>query len=316
MIKEYFEVVLPHNELFKIRRWIDNKHINYRGIVLIVHGMAEHIDRYDNFGFSLAKAGYIVYGYNQRGHKEHLINKDDYGYISDNDGFKVLVNDLSSIYNKLKDLYPHLPIFLFGHSMGSFVQQRFIQLKKQNFDGLILSGSARNPNLRLYFGLLVAKISVMFYGRRYRSKILNKLIFESYNKLFKPNRTSLDWLNRDKKEVDKYDKDDYCGGLFTNSYYKDFFKCLIKINNNNNLINKNLPILLISGSDDPVGGMGKFVKSLYNSYKKLKIKDVKILLYNGARHEILLETNKEEIYSDIIKWLNNHIKLENYENIS
>lgn len=276
----------------------------YKGIVIIVHGMAEHIDRYENFINHLAEDGYVVYGYNQRGHKDTIKNNDDYGYMSDNDNFEILVDDLHEVVQKAKTEY-NLPVYVFGHSMGSFVTNRYIE-EYNEVNGVILCGSSKNPNLMLKCGIFFAKMINAFKGRRYRSNFLNSLTFGSYNKSFKPNRTEYDWLNRDESEVDKYVNDSYCGGIFTAAYFKDFLKGLLNITKNVKNINKDLPIYIISGSKDPVGSMGKGVNALYNSLKKQNVNNLKLKLYEGARHEILLETCKEEVINDVISWLNNN----------
>lgn len=192
---------------------------SFKGVFLISHGMAEHIERYDGFANELAQKGYIVYGHNQRGHKDTILSQQDYGYMGEGDNFEIMVTDLLEICEIITEENPNLPIILFGHSMGSFIGQRFAQLYGNKINGLILSGSSQNPNLLLSVGLLIARITSKFKGRRYRSNLLNNLSFKAYNNVFKPNRTEFDWLNRDEKEVDKYIADPYCGGIFTAAYF-------------------------------------------------------------------------------------------------
>lgn len=276
-----------------------------KGIVIIVHGMAEHIDRYDNLMTQLSANNYIAVGYNQRGHFEGINDPKDYGFISELDGFSFLVNDLTTIFKQLKDKHPELPIFIFGHSMGSFITQRFGQLQGSKIDGLILCGTGVNNNFKLKTAKLLSKWIVKFKGPRHKCKLLDKMTFGAYNKLFKPNRTEFDWLNTIESEVDKYIEDDYCGGIFSAAFFRDFFNMLITINNNNELISKDVPVLLIGGKEDPVGNKGKSVEKLYNEYLKFKIKDVSMTLYEG-RHEILHDIDKEKIINDVIAWLNLH----------
>lgn len=293
---------LSQNGNIKGYKWFKSD-AEYKGVVLISHGMAEHIERYDEFAKLLADNNYIVYGHNQRGHKDTILSKDDYGYMSDGDNFYIMVNDISETCDIIRKDYPDLPITLFGHSMGSFVSQRFAQLHGNKINNLIVCGSSQNPNVMLNIGLFIAKTVCKFKGRRYRSKLLNSLSFGAYNSKFKPNRTEYDWLNRDEKEVDKYVNDPYCGGIFTAAYFKDFFKGLKDINKNFDLVPKNLPILIISGADDPVGECSKNVTKLYETYKKEEISDLTFKLYDGARHEILLELCKDEVKKDILNWL-------------
>ncbi|HOR17613.1 MAG TPA: lysophospholipase [Bacilli bacterium] len=278
----------------------------FKGAFLISHGMAEHIERYDEFARELAEHNYIVYGHNQRGHKDTILSKQDYGYMGENNNFEIMVTDLSEICDVIKEEHPELPIILFGHSMGSFVSQRFAQLYGNKINGLIITGSSQNSNLLLSVGLLIARIICKLKGRRYRSNLLNDLSFKSFNKVFKPNRTEFDWLNRDEKEVDKYVADPYCGGIFSAAYFKDFFKALKDINANFELVRKDLPLLILSGGNDPVGGCGKGVTKLYQTYVKKQMSDLTFKLYDQARHEILLELCKEEVKQDIFNWLANH----------
>lgn len=274
-------------------------------IIIICHGMAEHFERYFDFAKELAKHNFIVFGYNQRGH--YLTDsKANYGYMGNVDNFEVLVKDLHFFIDYLKEKY-NLPIYLFGHSMGSFVSTMFTEFYNTNnlISGLVLSGSGLNNNFLLNFGILIGKFVKAFKGEKHRSKLLNSMSFGSFNKHFKPNRTEFDWLNTDEKEVDKYINDEYCGGIFSTKYFIDFFKGCKKISKNFSKIKTDLPVLIVSGEDDPVGNMGKGVTKLYNKINK-NSNNCKILLYKKARHEILLEKDKDIIITDIISWLNNY----------
>lgn len=285
-------------------KWYDENLNQYKGVVILVHGMAEHIERYEEFAQLLIKNGYIVYGNNQRGHKD-TSTKENYGYMSDNDNLQILVNDIYELQKMIEAEYPDLPINIFGHSMGSFVTQRYIELYGQSLNSAVLCGSALQPKALISMGYFISNLVCKIKGRHYRSKLLDNLSFGSYNKMFKPNRTDFDWLNRDEKEVDKYINDEYCGGIFTASYFKDFMKHLKTTVKDFNLVPKQLPIFIISGSDDPVGGKSKYVKALYEKFLSLNIASVQMKLYEGARHEILLELCKEEVMNDVLKFFNN-----------
>lgn len=305
MKTEVKKLNFSHQGLIETHKWQEEG--EKRAVVIIVHGMAEHIERYDAFASRLARDGFIVYGYNQRGHKGTIASKEDYGYMSEGDNFAILVADLFEMTEYVQKENPDLPIFIFGHSMGSFVTQRFVQLHGKKIDGIILSGSAKQPSAALRAGIMLAKMVARFKGPRYRSKLLNSLTFGAYNKFFRPNKTEFDWLNRDETEVKKYIDDEYCGGIFTAAFFRDFFRGLKTINSNFELIPKELPILLLSGSEDPVGGPVKLIAKLYETLKKMEIKDLELKLYEGARHELLLETNREEVIQDILNWLNKRL---------
>jgi len=303
MKKERFTLGVSQQGTIVGYKWYNPSCYFFKGVVILVHGMAEHIERYDEFAQTLAKEGYIVYGHNQRGHKDSIKSDNDYGYMSDNDNFSILVTDLKEIYDYIQKEYLTLPIYMFGHSMGSFVVQRFAQLYGSRIQGIILSGSAKNPKLSLFMGMLLAGIIKRCKGPKSRSKLLYNLIFGSFNKRYKPNRTKYDWLNSVPDEVDKYCADKYCGGIFTSVFYRDFFRGLYELNLNYDLIPKELPIFIISGKADPVGGSSKLVKRLYRKYNRLGITNLKFKLYPQARHEIIHEVCKGEVYADCLNWL-------------
>ena len=272
--------------------------------IILCHGMAEHIDRYEQFARVLVNNGFIVLGYNQRGHKL-TDEKDDYGYMGPSNNFNILVSDVDEIIEYIKVKRPGMPIYLFGHSMGSFVSTRVSELYGSKLAGVVLCGSGRNPNLILNMGAFVASIIRVFRGKKHRSKLINAMAFGAFNKKFAPNRSEFDWLNTVDEEVDKYIADEWCGGIFTLKYYHDFFKGCVKVTKNIKKIPNDLPILLIAGDKDPVGNDGKGVKAVYDDLIKFN-SNVSIKLIEGARHEILLEKKKEEVIEEIVSFLKNN----------
>lgn len=292
-----------------VYNWIPDNNVKAKGIVQIAHGMAETAARYEEFAEYLTRNGYIVYANDHRGHGKTAGNVENLGYLADEDGFHWLVKDVHQLSEIIRKENPDLPLFLLGHSMGSFVTQRYIMLYGSELKGAILSGSNGKQGLILNAGLLLAKNEIKKQGRKAKSYRLNKLTFSSYNKAFKPNRTEFDWLSRDNAEVDKYLKDPFCGTVFTAGFYYDFFKGLKEIEKKDNLslVPKDLPIYILSGDKDPVGKYGKGIINLFNTYKNYGIKDVTYKLYEGGRHEILNEINRNEVVNDIVHWLNLHI---------
>ncbi|EKN41995.1 hydrolase, alpha/beta fold family protein, partial [Clostridium botulinum CFSAN001627] len=221
------------------------------------------------------------------------------------DGFMSMVEDVHTLNTIIKEENKGLPVFLLGHSMGSFISQRYIQLYGQELNGVILVGTNGNQGYLINMGILVAKLEMRFKGRRHKSNLLNNLSFGGYNKKFEPNRTEFDWLTRDEKEVDKYIKNEYCGTIFPTSFYHDFLKGLKSIwkEENKNKIPINLPIFIIAGDKDPVGNFGKGILNLYNFYKSIGVVDVNYKLYKEGRHEILNEINKREVFQDVLNWI-------------
>ena len=279
-----------------------------KGIVVICHGMAEHIKRYDHFASFLSNNGYTVIGYDQRGHGMTAGSIENVGYMSDINNINIMVADLFEVIEFVKAKYPEMPIFLYGHSLGSFLSTNYIQLYGDQIDGVILSGSTLNKGIIINIGVLITKIFTKIKGRKYKSKFVYNLIFGPYNKKFKPNRTSADWLSRDESIADAYVNDPYCGTVFSVSFYKDLLTNFKSIYSGLSFIPAQLPIYLFSGDKDPVGNQGKNTKKLYHQLKKAKIIDVSLKLYPGGRHEMHNEKNKEEVYNDVINWLNEHLK--------
>lgn len=307
MRKEQKVLNLSNEGAIQCYKWENPEIETTKGVVLIVHGMAEHVERYDDFAKLLTDNGFVVFGHNQRGHKGSISSKENYGYLGDMITFDTLVSDVKEIVENIKTEYPNVPVFILGHSMGSAVSQRFCQLHGKMINGVILSGAMKNPLMLLKAGSIFSKLIAFFKGPKHRSKFIDKLTFQSYNSGFKPNRTAFDWLNRDEAEVDKYVKDEYCGGLFTVAFFKTFFQGLQMINKNYELVPKDLPIFIASGSKDPVGGYAKDVTKLFNIYQKNQIKDIEFKLYENARHEILLELCKDEVRSNFLEWFLKHI---------
>lgn len=292
-----------------VYNWRPDEEIQIKGVVQIAHGMAETAARYERFAKVLTDNGYIVYIHDHRGHGNTAKTIENLGYLAEKDGFKWLVEDVHKLSEIIKKENPALPLFLFGHSMGSFVTQRYIMLYGKELKGTILSGSNGKQGPILNIGAFLAKREAKRNGRKAQSSKLDKLSFGSFNNAFKPNRTAFDWLSRDNDEVDKYIKDPFCGTVFTCGFFYDFLSGLKEIEKDENiaLVPKDLPVFIFAGDKDPVGKNGKGIIRLFNTYKKFNIKDVTYKLYKDGRHEMLNESNRDEVMSDVINWLNNHL---------
>lgn len=305
MSKEY-DIKNQSNITLKGILW-EKEDVLKKAVIIICHGMAEHINRYDDFANFLSDDGYIVIGYDQRGHGKTVIQPDDIGYMSDKDNFDAMLEDLNLVVTEVKNLYT-LPIFIIGHSMGSFISQRYAQKYGSSVDGIIFSGTSLNKGLMINVGHILSKMIVKLKGRKYRSNLLHKLSFESFNKKFKKdNNTPVDWLSRDEEVCKQYIEDDMCGAIFTASYYMDLISGFKAIHKNINRTFPALKILIISGTEDPVGNYGKGPTNYYKKLKKIGLEDIEMNLYAQARHEILNEINKDEVYNDILSWLNRKV---------
>lgn len=289
--------------------WLPDKE-KIKAIVQISHGMAEHAKRYERLAKVLTENGYGVYANDHRGHGKTAGEVENLGYLGDEEGFNWLVEDVHDLSKIIKKEYPKTPLFLLGHSMGSFIAQRYIMLYGEQLEGVILSGSNGKQGITLNIGSILAKMEIKKNGKKAQSPKLDNLSFGSFNKAFTPNRTKFDWLSSDNEEVDKYVEDPYCGTVFTSGFFYDFFNGLKEIEKDGNLkqVPKSLPIYIFSGSKDPVGKSGKGVVKLFERYKNHGIKDIEYKLYEDGRHEMLNEVNKSEVMEDIVNWLNTHLK--------
>ena len=303
-----FNFTNKDNTIINAYKWIPDNDI--KGAVQISHGMNEHIIRYDYFAKELVKHGYMVYGHDHRGHGKSADSIEALGYISDSDGFMDMIEDMKLMTDIIKKENPDLDIILFGHSMGSFLSQRYIQLYGNYIKGTILSGTnGKQPISILNLGIILSKLAMKAKGRKAKIKFFDDITFAGYNKRYKPHRTKFDWLSRDEDIASNYIEDPYCGNLFPVSFFHDFYLGLKSIHYEENfeIIPKNLPIYIIAGSDDPVGEYGKGILNLYSSYKNLGIEDISYKLYDSGRHEMLNEINKSEVIKDIILWIDKTI---------
>lgn len=295
-------------ELF-IYEWLPDDG-NTKAVIQISHGMAEHAGRYEEFARRLTLEGYAVYANDHRGHGQTAGDIKNIGYFANKNGWNLVVKDMYTITNYIKEKWSKYPIFLFGHSMGSLLSRHYIYQYGNILRGVILSGTSGNPGILANIGKLLARMECKFKGGKNKSINLDRLTFGSYNKAFRPSRTPFDWLSRDSKEVDKYINNPLCGEIFSSCFFYDLLTGIKLIHNKKNIkrIPKNLPIFFISGEKDPVGNNTKGVLDVYRVYKKMGIKDVQYKFYNDARHELLKELNREQVMKDIILWLNKHLK--------
>ncbi len=275
-----------------------------KGIIHIIHGMVEHSVRYKSFAKALVEQNYAVYAHDHRGHGQSIKNKEDLGFFCDHEGFNTVVEDVKKVNEWIKKREPNKAILIFGHSMGSFITRRYIQLHGSSVKGAIISGTGDSNGALGKVALGVSKTIAMIKGKRYRSELLNHLVFGAFNKNFKPNRTDYDWLSRDPKQVDLYIKDKRCGFNCTAGFYVDLFTGMVLISKKRHWkqVPNTLPLLIISGDRDPVGDFGKGVQNVYNKYKTAGC-NVTLMLFREGRHELINEINRLEVYQFILNWI-------------
>jgi alpha-beta hydrolase superfamily lysophospholipase len=291
-----------------IQRWLPEGRA--KAVVQIAHGMAEHSGRYARFAERLTSAGYVVYASDHRGHGQTAASTTpEHLYFGDTLGFPTVVEDLKDITAVARSEQPELPVFLLGHSMGSFLARAYAIRWGSDLTGLVLTATSADQGLIRILGQNLARVQARVLSRRHRSKLLDSMASGRFNAAFKPNRTPFDWLTRDEAEVDKYIEDIECGNLFTTGAWLDQVEALVWVNHDANVahVPADLPILLASGDMDPVGDRTKGVRKVAEQFKRAGVRDVTTIFYAGARHEILNETNRDEVMDDIVEWLDQHV---------
>ncbi len=286
--------------LCEIKAWQwspDNDKV--KAVLQIHHGMAEHCGRYEACIKAFVDMGYAVFMNDMINHGKSNQDKNMLGYFGDKNGYKDIIADAKTLMDTAKREYPDKPYVICGHSMGSMVMRCFINEYGNCFDGAVFIGtSGSNPLAKVSIALtsLIAKAK----GTTYKSSFLQKVGFGAYDKPFE-HRTHYDWGTRDASSVDAYQADEYCGFVFSAMGYQDLARLVMECNTDEwaNGINKDMPVLLISGEMDPVGNYGKGIKEIYDRLLRTGHNNVDMKLYPDARHEILNELNKEEVYDYI-----------------
>lgn len=282
---------------------------NVRAILQISHGMTEHIDRYDRMARYLTKNDILVIGNDHLGHGKTAKDKDELGYFPTKELSKTVVDDLYKVSQKIQAAYPDVPFFLMGHSMGSFMARRYMMTYGDGLDGAILMGTGSQSNIALEAAKIIDSALILLMGERFRSKLMLYLAFGSYNKRIRPLRSNNDWLSRDAERVTKYDDDPYAGFAFTLNGYRVLFDVLSYIQDKKHIQNlpKNVPVLFLSGAEDPVGHYGADIPKICQEWKRAGVKNIRMKLYNEDRHELLNELDYEQVQKDILRFLEKYI---------
>lgn len=290
-----------------VRIW-EGENTQKNTVMQLVHGMAEHMDRYDRLAQALCEAGYIVVGHDHLGHGP-AAQKEELGYFGAKNGWDHLVEDVQGVHQEIMRRYPGKKYVLLGHSMGSFVTREYLLRHGGELTACVLSGTGWFPAGTCRAARAVATLCGVFGGWAKPAPMVDKAAFGGSNKAFAPARTSFDWLSRDEKEVDRYIADPLCGFLFTARGYYDMFSGLLALSRMERLkaLPPDLPVYFMSGDQDPVGAQGKGVETVAQQFRDAGVRDVTVRLYPNARHELLNETNRDEVTRDLIAWLDKKV---------
>ncbi len=275
-----------------------------RGIVQLTHGMCEYFSRYTAFAKYLCGLGFIVCGNDHIGHGASVSRNADLGFFAAHNGWKYLVEDVKQLTDLMQQRYPKLPYFILGHSMGSLIVRLYLIDYGKRLSGCILTGTA-GPQPAANSVLRMADSIARSRGVTYRSGFLSKITFLSFNKKIKNPSSVFDWLSRDKNVVSLYQSDEKCNFVFTASGFRDLYTLLIKANANTTFRRtpRNLPMLFLAGDKDPIGKYGEGVRRVVNLYRGAGHKNIEVIFYKDARHDIFNELGRLEAFGDISRWL-------------
>ena len=304
--KEFF-TFLSANQKTNIHgvKWVPESGA-YQAVLQIVHGMTEYVERYQEFAEYMAKHGYLVVGHDHLGHGNSVESPDDWGYISEERGEQYMIADIHKVRCMTKRENPGLPYFILGHSMGSYLLRKYITRYGRGLAGAVIMGTGSVPDITTKTGMRIAKCIACFKGWHYRSRLMERIFFSGSFRKFSMGRKDPEnnWLSKDLDLVKKYYGEPKCSFHFTLNGFYNVMKVVYFDNQAEytKKIPKDLPIVLLSGADDPVGDLGKGVKRVEKQLRKAGIRDLYCRLYANDRHEILNETDRDVVYFDILSW--------------
>jgi alpha-beta hydrolase superfamily lysophospholipase len=275
------------------------------GVVQIVHGMTDYMERYEETAKFFTDRGIVVTGEDHLGHGKTIGEDGIPGYFCRQDPATVVVRDVHRLKKITQELYPGIPYVILGQSMGSFILRNYLCRYGTGISGAIILGTGMPPLRIIRLGKIVTCLMRIFCGDRHKSKLVHDLLFAGNNSRIDKPATEMDWLSRNSENVARYVKDPLCNFTFTINGFRTVFELLYRLHKKEDLkkMPKHLPILMMSGTDDPVGGYGEGIRRTYASMKEAGIVDITLKLYERDRHELLMETDRIAVMQDIYDWL-------------
>lgn len=305
MIKEefYYDSRDGVSKLHAVRYIPDGGEV--RCVVQIVHGMAEYVERYEEFAEYLTNRGILVTGEDHMGHGKSVGKDGKFGYFCEQDPATVLVRDVHRLKKATQELYPNVPYVIMGHSMGSFIARNYMCRYGTGITGTVIMGTGMQPKKLMNMSKTLAALQKTFLGSKHVSVLIDKLAFGKYNDGIENPRTPFDWLSADAERVDKYIVDPLCGFTFTVNGFATLFELILRLHREESLekIPKNMPVMMVSGTADPVGDYGKGVQKAYDSLHQAGLENIQLKLYEGSRHELLNDLSRNTVAKDICTWL-------------
>ncbi|MCD8053329.1 MAG: alpha/beta hydrolase [Lachnospiraceae bacterium] len=291
-------------------RWLPEGEV--RAVLQIAHGMVEHIGRYEELAEHLAEAGFAVIGHDHLGHGATARDPEDLGYFADEKGDVCLVKDMHRVTCLAKGLHPGVPVFILGHSMGSFLLRRYMTRYGKEVQGAVICGTGDFREAEVRTGLALAERLEKLRGRHFRSQFLNAVALGQFAMQYGNRLRPGSWLSRNEESVEAYRSDPLCRFTFTVGAYHDFFHLLRDLCEERDFeaIPRDLPVLFVSGMDDPLGGYTKRVLRVYNRFVEMGMQDVDIYLYPDDRHEVLNELDRDQVHQDILRWMESRMTAE------
>lgn len=308
MKKEFFYPSADGETTIHGIEWIPEGGV--KAVLQICHGMVEYVDRYDSFASWLAERGWYVTGNDHLGHGKSIASEDRYGFFHVPDGNRCVLSDIQTLRERTGARYPDVPYFMLGHSMGSFLLRQYILKHGRGLDGAVIMGTGCKSRIVLEAGQLLCRLIAAVKGWDFRSRLIDSLGLGGLNRKFEPCESKREWVTSDTEMREKYEEDPLCSFTFTVNGYFHMFEGMKQIAGRQGVrrIPRTLPILLVSGKEDPVGKFGKDVEKLYRLYQEAGIKDVTLQLYEKDRHEVLHEKDRQQVFEDIWNWMEEHRK--------